>query len=82
MQKISVIKVFKESFSNVFKSMPSWMRLSFAPLTVWAIGFFLQVFLYTVNGEFTPSDLKFWKQITDQQIITSNNFFTIGNIIY
>jgi hypothetical protein len=79
--RISVIKVFKESFEHVLKNMLSWVKLAFAPFVVLALGTLIQILIYAASGNMTHFDQAFFDQIADAKIMNQNSFITLGNVI-
>jgi len=50
---IQIMKIYKESFKNVWGHMLEWIRVAFAPFVVWALGFLFMAIVYWSEGRWS-----------------------------
>ncbi len=81
--KIEILQIFKESFKDVCAHKLEWMRVAYAPFTVWFISFLFMTLVYWSEGQSMWSQ---WASMNQPQQATQSTepsfMMILANIIY
>jgi hypothetical protein len=78
---IEIMKIFKESFRNVQEHWLEWLKVAYAPVIIWLIGFVFMALVYWSTGQWSYETLV--SQLKGQQVLTEQPFIVIfANVVY
>ncbi len=73
--KIEIIRIFKESFRDVREHKMEWLRVAYAPIVIWLLGFLFSFFVGLSTGQSA------WTSAAGSTT-TSSGMGIVANIVY